>query len=88
MGEKGQIALRHPQHVGGRGGFAAGDDQPARDVVGAVAVLAAHGGVAGMFKQSRVVGQPAQMCEAGRRRHHAAATAGRWLTRSWWAKAP
>ena len=56
--------------------------QPTGDVVGAVAVLAAGDGAPGVFEQAGVVGQPAQVREAGRGRGHATAAVGCRAARS------
>ncbi|WP_331461305.1 hypothetical protein [Micromonospora tarapacensis] len=64
VGQKGEVALGEPEHLLGRLRLAAGDDQAASDVVGAVAVLTANDGVPGVLEQAGVVAQPAQVREA------------------------
>jgi hypothetical protein len=66
VGEECEVALRQTDDRRRRIRFAAGDDQTAGDVVGAVAVRTPHDRVSGVFEQSGVVGQPDQVRE-GRR---------------------
>jgi hypothetical protein len=67
VGEEAQVLLGEPDHLGGRPGFPAGDQQAAGHVVHAVAVLAPDDRVAGVLEQAGVVGEAGDVLPARQR---------------------
>jgi hypothetical protein len=63
VGEEREVALRKPDDLGWRVGFSADDDQAPGDVVGAVAVFAADGGVPRVLEHAGVVAEPYQVLQ-------------------------